>query len=314
MKVLVTGATGFIGNDLVKELVKKGYDVVSLVRKTSKTDLLEKMGIRYIICDMMDPKNTEEAFDRIQPEIVVHAAAQVMGKDEKVLREINVTTTRNIAQACWDHSVKRLVYLSSVSVISGNKDVPLSEDLPYKASNAYGRSKIEAERVVIDFRNKGLKTAIVRPCMVYGPEEPHMLDTIFDRIRKKYIPILCVPEIDSKLHLAYISNVVEMLILAIEKDEALEGTFMVADEEAITIRKFLEIAYDEMNHTSPIAVPAWIVRTCMVIPFFRKEIKGMLKDRVYDISRAKDLLGYAPKISTEDGLRNTIRCWKGTRK
>lgn len=313
MKILVTGATGFIGGNLVKELVKKRYDVIALVRKTSKTDSLKKLGVRFVVCDMMDFKSTTEVFDRIQPDIVIHSAAQIqiIREDEDELHRVNITITRNIAQSCLEHSVKRLVYLSSVAVVSGNNVVPIREGLPYKASDAYGRSKIEAEKAAIDFRNKGLNLAIIRPCMVYGEGEPHMLDTIFEGVKKKKIPLLNIAGIDSKLHLGYISNIVDALMLAIEKDEAVTGTFMVADKEIITVRKFIEILYDEIHHKKPVPVPEWVVRLAMVLPSVRRKIKKVCKDRVYDISRAQNLLGYNPKVSTEDGLRMTVKHWKG---
>ena len=314
MKVLVTGGTGFIGKHLVRELTKRDYDVVCLVRKTSRTEILDAMGVRYLICDMTDPADVERAFDRVLPRAVAHCAAQVMGTDESELCRINVTTTRNVLNACSSYKIDRLVYLSSVSVISGNEETPLTEGLPYKASNAYGRSKIEAERLVVAYRDKGLKAAIIRPCMVYGEDEPHMLDSICEAVTKKRIPLFDVPGMDMRLQLIYISNLMQVLLAAMEKEEALTGTFMAADREVITIRKSLEILYDEIGKGDPFVIPSWVMRACMMIPFVERKIRKKFKDRVYDISRATDILGYDPKVSTEEGLRKVVKYWKMRRK
>ncbi|MDP8258095.1 MAG: NAD(P)-dependent oxidoreductase [Candidatus Aadella gelida] len=314
MRVIVTGGTGFIGRNLVKELNSQGYDVTCLVRETSNTDLLENLDVDFVVCDIMDEQEIKNVFNRIRPDIVIHCAASVMEKDREKLMDVNVTTTKNIAQASYEHDVGRFVYLSSVSVISGNPKVPLEEDLPYSASNGYGFSKIEAERMVKEYRKKGLKTAILRPCMVYGNDEPHLLDKLFRYAEKRFIPVLNDPVMNSKLQLVHVSNVVEAIIMAMNKEEALTDTFMVADKEIITMKRFVEIVTEEMIGKSPFVIPGWIVKIGKIIPFLRRKMERTFKDRVYDILRAVDVLGYDPKISTEEGLKMTVRHWKSKRK
>jgi len=309
--ILVTGATGFIGKSLVRQLLPdERYKTICLVRKTSKIDFLIKMGVETIVGDICDFAGMERVFKEVRPDIIVHAAAKVSETNEKELYSHNVEGTRNICELCFVYNVERLIYLSSVSVLSGNGDVPLTESLPYKASNHYGKSKIEAERVVFDYRKKGLPVSILRPCMVYGEDEPHALDKIFRLAEKRRIPILNIPEMDSKLHLVYVENVTDALILAIEKEEALTGTFMIADKEVITLRKFLEIIYDALEKGTPPVMPRWLVRSLMIFSPFHSRIRGIFKDRVYDITRAEDELGYEPAISTEEGLRRTVRYWR----
>ena len=162
----------------------------------------------------------------------------------------------------------------------------------------------------MDFRRKGLHVAVIRPCMVYGEDEPHGLDKILNLVVARRIPVFDVPGMDSKLNLVHVDNVVQVLMLALERDEALKGTFIVADKEIITLRKFLEICYDELTSNAPPVVPSWIGKMFLFIPFVRKRADRYFKDRVYDISRARDLLGYDPKVATEDGLRRVVRYWK----
>jgi len=309
--LLITGATGFIGKSLVKCLLSnKEYKLVCLVRKTSKTDFLTKNGVETVLGDICDFAGMEKIFKEVRPDIVVHAAAKVSETNETELRNYNVTGTHNICELCFVYDIEKLIYLSSVSVLSGNGDVPLTECLPYKASNHYGKSKIEAERVVLDYRKKGLQISILRPCMVYGEDEPHALDKILRLAEKRRIPVLDIPEMNSKLHLVYVENVIDALMLSLEKKEALFGTFIIADKEVITLKKFLEIIYDALGKGAPPVMPRWLVKSLMVFPPFNSRIRGIFKDRVYDITRAENELGYEPEISTEEGLRRTVRYWR----
>ncbi len=314
MVIIVTGATGFIGRDLVKRLKEKGHNLSCLVRSTSNIKPLKELGVNIITADILNIDELRRVFKEIRPEAVYHAAAIVSNNDEKTALEVNTRSTSNICEVCLENGVRRFIYLSSVSVISGNHNVPLVEDLPYKASNAYGRSKIEAEKIVIGYRVKGLRAAVIRPCMVYGEGEPHALDNIFSKVRKRRFPVLNIEEMDALLNLVYIGNVTDLLELVLWKEEALEGTFMVADKDPITMRRFLEILYDELGAGKPPVIPRWLVKLAMAIPPARKKIKGVLKDRVYDISRAREKLGYTPRVGTEEGLRQVARAWKVNRK
>ena len=145
--------------------------------------------------------------------------------------------------------------------------------------------------------------------MVYGEDEPHLLGRILGLVRKRWFPILDVPGMDSLLNLADIGNLVQALELALEKEEALDGTFIIADRDVITVRRFLEVLYDEMGARPPV-VPSWLARALVTAPPFRRRAKKLFKHRVYDISRAEKLLGYRPTVSTEEGLRRTVRHWK----
>ncbi len=310
MKILVTGATGFIGGHLARRLASKGNDVVCLVRKTGNISSLKDIdGITLVTCDILDYAGLLEIFDRVSPEAVVHSAALVMSRDRQKLYEANGEGTANICKACWFSGVDRLVYVSSVAVVSGNDVSPVTDELPYKATNEYGDSKIEAERVVLSFRKEGLKSVIIRPCVVVGEGETHALGKILAHVAKRHIPLPDMPEAEAKLQLVYVGNVAQIIELALEKEEATEGTFTVADKEIITMKKFLEILYEEVGGGEPPVVPKWIVKLLMVIPYFDKKMEHLFKDRTYDISRAENLLGYSPEVSTEEGLRRAAREW-----
>ena len=155
MKVLVTGGTGFIGKKLVKQLHVDGFDIHCTIRVTSDTAFIDKFNVTKHICDIRDIEEVKKVFNEVRPEIVFHVAANVMAKEEKDLMDANLFGTKNICEMILKYNVPKIIYLSSVSVVSGNKPVPINDDMSYKASNAYGRSKIEAEKQVLQLRDKG---------------------------------------------------------------------------------------------------------------------------------------------------------------
>lgn len=206
MKVLVTGATGFIGRHLVKKLAKdKRYEIFCLLRNLKKAKLLESLDIEIISGDITD-KQFLEKLNGYSFDLIFHCAACVENSNPEKLKTVNVEGTRNICELALNQGVSRLIYLSSVAVVSGNKEVPLIEDLPLAATNPYGESKLEAEKVVWEYRDKGLPVVILRPPMVYGEDEPHMLTILLKLLKWRILPL--VNQGMSKLHLVYIENVV----------------------------------------------------------------------------------------------------------
>jgi len=313
VRILVTGATGFIGYDLVRRLIWDRHEVFCLVRKTSRTDRLEEAGVSLVTGCITDAVSVKRAVEQTQPEAVFHCAARVKGADESEFHRINAEGTENVCRTSLEHGVRRLIHVSSIAAVNGNMERPLTDDLPYKATGAYGRSKIEAERIIVKYRERGLKAAMIRPCMVYGEDEPHAMDRILKWVEARRLPLPDVAGADTPLQLVYVGNVTHALILALEREEALSGTFLTADRDVITPRAFLEILYNEMSGKRPPVIPGWLARAGMAVPPFRGIARRIFKERTYDISRAQTLLGYDPPVGTEEGLRRTVRYWKSKR-
>jgi nucleoside-diphosphate-sugar epimerase len=144
--------------------------------------------------------------------------------------------------------------------------------------------------------------------MVYGVGEPHMLYRIFGMIKKRLIPLPDIPAMDSVLQLVAVENVVDALILAMEKDEALEGTFLIADKEIFTLKSLVTMLYDYLGAGKPRAIRGWLSNILLSMPLLRR-VKLRFKNRIYDISRARRLLGYDPAVKTAEGLKCAADEW-----
>ena len=308
--ILVTGGTGFIGRNLIETLAKKENNVTALVRKSSNIIKLKNRGIHIVYGDINDLSSLKTALTGI--DIVYHCAGYVRNASLKKLFRVNVEGTRNICQAALETGINRLIYTSSIAVISGNKQIPLTDDLPYSSTNNYGLSKLEAEKIVIEYRNKGLKTAILRPCMVYGPGEPHALNFLLNLIRWRLIPIIA--DGNAHWHLVHVNNVVNALILAGYMDQALSGTYIVADKEVLTVKEILNLMADAMGVKQPWHISKKFIPILSITPFIKDKLKFFLKDRIYNISCIIKKLGYNPAITTKEGLRKVIQYQQGINK
>ncbi len=301
--ILVTGATGFIGRNLVRQLIKQGHRAFALVRKTSNAAFLKELGVFLIYGDITDKESLNKISDE-KINIVFHCAALVDNADKSKLHRINVEGTRNVCNLALRLEIERLVYVSSVAVVSGNPEAFLTEDLPYSATNRYSESKIEAERIVIEFRKKGLAAAIIRPPMVYGEEEPHLLRKMFSLLKFRLLPLIDGGK--AKLHLGYVGNVVNALLLAANKKEFLEGAFFIADEDVFTLKEVFCIFAQGLNCPKPISLPKCFTPVLIYIPWAGKKFRLLCRDRVYDISRIKSL-GYKEEFKARESLIRTAK-------
>ena len=303
MKVFVTGATGFIGKNLVKRLMVEGFDVVCAGRNLRKLDpLLDRA--RAVYLNIEDRQAVAEAISREKPEAVFHCAALVQNHSHKKLWPANVEGTRNILDACLKENIKKIIYLSSVAVISGNPQVPLTEDLPFKATNRYGESKIEAEKIALEYREKGLRIAILRPPFVYGEDEPHGLGFLTRLIRYRLFPIL--GKGDNKLHLVCVDNVVDVMMFALSNEKAYDGSYFVADKEVLSVNEVFEYMAKVLRARPPLHIPQSFMPILTHLPIVGKNFSIFTKDRVYSIKRLEEELGYSPRVSVYDGLKKAL--------
>ncbi|MCU0651306.1 MAG: NAD(P)-dependent oxidoreductase [Candidatus Omnitrophica bacterium] len=305
MKILVTGATGFIGRYLVPELASQGHDISVLVRRTSDRTVLDGSQIKFMEGDCADEKSLE-ALRQDYFDAIYHCAALVEDKDLNKLYKVNVAGTDNICRYALARGIKKLVYLSSVAAVSGNDQLPLTEDLPYNATNLYGLSKLEAESLVLEHRRHGLNVAILRPTMVYGEGEPHAFNTIMTLLRWRLLPVIDGGR--HKMHMVYVRNLIQAMLMALYDDRFLEGTFFVADSEVLTQGEIFSIFSRAATGKDPILLPGWMTPVMLSLPILGRKLGFFLKDREYDISRLKSL-GYEPKYTAKEGLKRSAEYW-----
>ncbi len=304
MKIFVTGATGFIGRNLARRLTEEGHEVICGIRSPARAKLFLPAGAKSARIYLEHKETISRILTEERPDAVYHCAALVESRSIKNLRRVNRDGTKNVLEACLEAGVKKVIYLSTIAVASGNPEVPLTEDLPLKARNPYGLSKLEAEKVALEYRKKGLKIAIIRPTMVYGEGEPHALAHIIKGLKRRVIPIFGKGE--KKLHLVSVENVVDVLIFCLSKEEAYKGSFFVADKEVLTVGEILNYVASAAGAKPPLIFPRWIADVLAKVPILRGNADIFTRDMVYSIDRLREELGYVPRVSVYDGLKRAV--------
>ncbi|MBL7158691.1 MAG: NAD(P)-dependent oxidoreductase [Candidatus Omnitrophica bacterium] len=302
MKVLITGATGFIGKRLAVRIAGRGHSVIACGRSLDKLKNLSQNIIPTYLA-LEDKGGISQILKKEKPDIIYHAAALIYGSRENLMR-VNSLGTENLFKASLDSGVKKIVHLSSVAAVSGNEEVPLEENVPLKANGPYGESKIEAEKIALKYRKKGLKIAIIRPPMVYGPFEPHGMPYLIGFLRKRMLPVPGSGE--NRIHMVSVENLVDVLELALSKDEIYEGAYFVADKEALTLRELLFFITEVAGAKGPFVIPEGVVRVISKLPFIGKRISSLRRDRIYSIDRLQKKLGYEPRVPVREGLRKAV--------
>lgn len=291
IRIFITGATGFIGRFLVEELYARGYKgITALARRTSNISFLKSKGIRIVFGDIADKKSIDGIAGEY--DLVFHCAGFVSNSGKRNLAKINISGTENICQWAFRRKIRKFIYLSSVAVNSGNTGVSLTEDKPYMATNRYGISKIEAEKIAVGFRNLGLPMVIVRPCMVYGEGEPHMMRLLMRLIKLR---VFFIPNCGRvKWHLVSVRNVAACLVHCMEDSRALGETFNIADKDVLSAREVFEILSRNIGSSPPFLMPHFFTRLLTLMPILGKHVKFLCKDRVYSIERLEKVLGFIP--------------------
>lgn len=244
MKVVITGASGFIGSFLCEHLAGHGHLVTALVRKTSNLRWLESLKVSTAIGDICEPASLIPAVSGA--DVVYHAAGLVRASRRREFMRVNCAGTRNVAQACIEapRPPRRLVFISSQAA-AGPSPTPegIDEGCPPRPVSAYGQSKLAAERYLAGLG--GLEVVIVRPAAVYGPRDTESLDFFRIPARLRLLPMLGGGR--TMLSLIEVRDLVRAIALAGEVPRARGGTYFLANPRPYTIREVLREIADALR-------------------------------------------------------------------
>jgi dihydroflavonol-4-reductase len=321
--VLVTGAAGFTGLALARSLTRRGQRVRGLVRNRKRASYLEQAGVEIIAGDVRDRAVVQEAL--LGVDTVYHLAAvfRRAGVPDSEYRSVHVDATRQLVECSAAAGVRRFVHCSTVGVHGDvEAQAPAAEDAPFHPGDIYQVTKLEGERMALDTAGRvGLPLTVVRPGPIYGPGDRRLLKLIGGVARKRFV---LLGDGSPHFQMVYVDDLTEGFRLAAETPAAVGRTYIVAGGEAPTLNELVdEIA--SVAHVAPPRTrlpvwPFWVAGAicegvCVPLgiepPIFRRRVAFFTKNRWFDTSRARDELGYAPKVRLRDGIRRTLDSYRG---
>ena len=318
-KVLVTGGGGFIGKALVRELIKRGIEV-SVVGRNHYPELTA-LGVQCHQGDIRDRAFLERVLAGRDTVFHVAAKAGIWGSREDYY-SINVTGTTNVIAACRTQGVRHLVYTSTPSVVFDQNNLEgADETTPYatKPLCHYAASKIQAEKEVLRAQSNNLNTIALRPHLVWGPGDHHLIPRLLERGQNKTLKI--VGSGNNQVDIAYIDNVVHAHILAAENMSSSGSgagqAFFIGQDEPVNLWRWINELFARMN-IPPVSqrVPFFgaycaglgleVIHTLLKSrgePRMTRFVANQLaKSHWFSHEKAKNILGYRQLVSTENGM------------
>lgn len=313
-RILVTGGAGFLGRALVECLREAGETPRFLLRRAPAVANPDT----FVVGSLGQPDVVDRAVAGV--EVVYHLGAAMKGGKEE-FEQGTVWGTRNVIDACVRHGAK-LIYVSSMSVAdhAGHvTGVPVTESSPYEPfpdrRGVYTQTKFRAETMVLDaIRDQGLRAVIVRPGQIFGPGAEHVTPNGVIGLAGRWI---VAGKGDRNLPLVYRDDVVDALLLAEQSEKALGQVINVVDPAVLSQNDYL--LYAARTQTLKVVrMPVWL----FMILAFKIEIMGKMMKRdlplsrykirslkplwPFDVTKARELLGWAPRVGTLEGLKRTF--------
>ena len=334
MKILITGASGFIGSFIVEEAVNRGFETWTAVRKSSSKAFLQDERIHLIELNLSSEEQLIEQLKDHQFDYVVHAAGVTKCLDKADFHRINTEGTQHLVRAlqALQMPIRQFVYISSLSIMGAIREqqpyTEIRESDEAKPNTAYGKSKLEAEQW-LEANSQQLTAngqqpfpyVILRPTGVYGPRER---DYFMMAKSIKAHTDFAVGYRQQDITFVYVTDVVQAIFLALEKGVSGRRYFL-SDGEVYQSSTFSDLIRQELGNPwwIRITAPIWVLR---VVTFFG-EYYGRLSGKVTalnndkynimrqrnwrcDIEPARKELGYRPQVKLEEGVRRSIKWYK----
>ncbi|KAJ7498534.1 hypothetical protein FB451DRAFT_1015782 [Mycena latifolia] len=326
--ILVIGGTGFLGSHVVERLMKDGSYAVTVF------DIQEpnspSQNVVYVQGSIVDAVHIANIVKKIKPLVVLHTASPVHGLPPNIYYEVNETGTRNVIAACREAGVKKLIYTSSTGVVwTGAEFNGVNEakaSFPNKGYDAYHHTKGLGERLVLSAEGKdGMQTVILRPCGMIGERDRQLMWRLAEVYTKKQHHVQ-IGDNTNLVDYAYVGNIAHAHVLAcaklISQPELVSGqTFFLTNGEPRPQWDFARLVWRELGDDGKgrvVQIPRIVGLIMAVLAELFCKITGSSTQftvfsvrfltgiQWYNIDKAREILGYNPNVSLEEGIQRTV--------
>jgi nucleoside-diphosphate-sugar epimerase len=325
MRIVVTGATGFVGRHFVDRALAAGHQVAAVHRRPSRKQALvrdmESRGVRFHRGDVRDPATLAPAMHGADSVCHFASAFRETGVSDDFFRRVNVAGTRNVVDAAAEQGVGRFVLCGTAGIYGSRVAGIADENSPVRPANIYEASKVEAEDVVRrQAATRGIEYAIFRPAVVYGPHDERLLK-MFRAASRGRFPLFGAGA--GRRHMVYVSDVADAALRACTLPEAAGQEVIVAGPRATPLAEIHAALARAAGRRSagprlplgPMLVLAGAIEdACRLIgvkpPIYRRRMDFYRNDAEFDTSRARRVLGWQPKVDIDEGFRRTLDSYR----
>jgi len=309
---LITGGAGFLGINLTRYLLARGHAVTSLdIAAFDYPDVRDR--VRVIRGDIRDRAAVDAAMEGV--DIVVHAAAALPLYRKEDIFSTDIDGTRNVVDSAYQHRVDRLIHISSTAVYGIPDHHPLREDDRLDGVGPYGKAKIRAEAICLEYRRKGMCITIIRPKSFVGPERLGVFALLYDWAREgRNFPLIGSGR--NRYQLLDVEDLCDAIYLAATGDKAkVNDTFNIGAREFSTMREDYQAVLDAAGFGKrviplPAAPVIWTLRFLELLrlsPLYKWVYETAARDSYVSIEKAERILGFRPKYSNKDALLRNYR-------
>jgi nucleoside-diphosphate-sugar epimerase len=319
MKVVITGATGFVGSALARALCTAGHEIVALARPSSPRARLADLDVTWVTGDVTEQATLSGLLDGA--DWLVHAAGRLgeAGVPEAVYYDLHANGTRHVLNEAAGANISRVLYISSPGVLGPISGKPADESFPLAPSNAYERSKAAAEQVALEMARAGLPVIVARPEFIYGPGDNHVLG-LFRAVQRGIF--FTIGRGQHTCHPTYVADAVRGLLACLEHGRCGE-IYHIVGPRPVTFKELGRTIAAALGVRSPwLRVPrplAWsgaaalegVGRlTGMDPPLSRSGVAFFSESRRFSWQKAHRELGYTPQVHLAEGVSRTVAWYR----
>jgi nucleoside-diphosphate-sugar epimerase len=319
-KILITGAGGFIGYNLGLALSRDGHQIVGVDLHYPENGLLsDSTSFEANVGDFRDISQMEKWLAGVDYVVHLASAHLQISLDKAAYWDINVHSLQSLLTLVQKAGVKRFIHVSSVGVYGNLQELPANEDTECSPQSIYGETKLAGEKEVIAYsQTHSLPVVIIRPAWVYGAYCPRTIK-LYRTLRKGRF--VMIGDGKNLRHPIYITDMIEAIKLCMSNDSAVGDMFLIAGDKAVTTRELISGFCSAIGLSYPkIRLPYWLgyiianlaEKTFGAIgkepPISKRSLEFFNTNNAFDITKAKRILGFEPRVSFVDGLKDT-RDW-----
>jgi nucleoside-diphosphate-sugar epimerase len=320
-KVLVTGANGFTGAWFCEYLAKRGVPTRGMYYGPDGAPPFSHPNLELVPGDLLDRESLKRALDGVEVVQNVAALYRPTNVPQKAYWDVNVDGIRNIIEEAGRAGVKRFVQCSTVGVHGAIEQPPADETAPIKPDDYYQESKYGGERVARELCPAlGMPFSIVRPAAIYGPREQRFLK-LAKALKRGTFLMFGTGEV--RYHFIHVEDLCDAMCLCAQRDEALGEVFIIADDHALSLNEIARVVCEALGVRPPrLRLPYPLLYGAATLcefvlkpfpvsaPLHRRRAAWFNSTRQFDITKARQRLGYAPKIAPEVGLKEMARSYQ----